>query len=108
MGVKGLLKELPGGSMDESFHGFLNLDILRNKCLPADIDTGTLVFVCALRHREAFNSGNYTPSAREFQRQMIHSSAMKYGMYQQSRAKRDVKYDMYHHSSATKYSMYQQ
>ena len=74
MGVKGLLNELPvpgGLSMEEPFHGFSNLDILRNKCRPADIDTGTLVFVRILRHREAFNSGNYTPSARECQRQIM-------------------------------------
>ena len=72
MGVKGLLPELPGGSMKDNGHcGFSGLDILRNKTRPADIDTGTLVFVCALRHKEAFNNGDYTPAARKFQRQLI-------------------------------------
>ena len=61
MGVKGLLRELPGGDVKACTRvGFSTLDILRSR--PADIDTGTLIFVCALRHKEVFNEGGY-PSA---------------------------------------------
>ena len=67
MGVKGLPKELPGWDMEACTQvGFSNLEI-RRSCL-VDIDTGTLVFVCALRHKEAYNAGDYVPAAREFQR----------------------------------------
>ena len=72
MGVKGLLKELPGGDVGQCQRtGFANLAALHNRFRPADIDTGTLIFVCALRHKEAFNAGDYVPAAREFQRQII-------------------------------------
>ena len=55
MGVKGLLKELPGGDMEDQRVGFSTLDILRGPARrPADIDTGTLVFVC---HKEAHAEG---------------------------------------------------
>jgi hypothetical protein len=39
--------------------GFSTLDILRSR--PADIGTGTLIFVCALRHKEAYDAGDYVP-----------------------------------------------
>ena len=53
MGVTGLLKELPGGNATTSTRfGFANLAILRT--FPASIDTGTLLFVCAIRHKDAF------------------------------------------------------
>lgn len=69
MGVKGLLKELPGGDVGQCQRtGFANLAALHNRFRPADIDTGTLIFVCALRHKEAYNAGDYVPAAREFQR----------------------------------------
>ena len=50
MGVKGLLKELPGGNAKECQRvGFSKLEVLiGKKRRPADIDTGTLIFVCAL------------------------------------------------------------
>ena len=67
MGVKGLLRELPGGDMKDQRVGFHTLDVLRGEARhPVDIDTGTLIFVCALRHKVAYNSGNYVPAARDF------------------------------------------
>jgi hypothetical protein len=49
MDIKGLLKDLPGGNMEDRCVGFSTLDIL---CGPArrtvDTNTGTLVLVCAL------------------------------------------------------------
>ena len=63
MGVKGLPKELPGGNVNACTRvGFLNLETLRSRLV--DIDTGTLVFVCALRHTEAFNTGLAWPLER--------------------------------------------
>ena len=51
MGAKGLLKELDGGDMEDQRIGFSTLDIIRGPAQrPADINTGTLVFVC---HKEA-------------------------------------------------------
>ena len=56
MGVKGLLKELPGRNMEDQRVGFLTLDVLCGLAQrPADIDTCTLVFACAIRHKEVFN-----------------------------------------------------
>ena len=70
MGVKWLLKELPVGDVKACTRvGFLGLEILRG-CL-VDIDTCPLVFVCTLRHKEAFNAVNYVPAAGEFQCQII-------------------------------------
>ena len=47
--------------------GFGTLDTLRgDQRHPVDIDAGTLIFVCAIRHKEAYNSGDYTPAARNF------------------------------------------
>ena len=72
MGISGLLKELPGGDMKAQRSGFGTLDALRgDQRHPVDIDAGTLIFVCAIRHKEAYNSGDYTPAARDFQRQLI-------------------------------------
>ena len=67
MDIADLLKELPGGNVKTSTrYGFANLEILRS--FPASIDTGTLLFVWALRHKEAYNAGRYLPALREFQR----------------------------------------
>ena len=67
MGVKGLLKELSGGDTKACTRvGFSSLEILRSRLV--DIITGTLVFVCALRHKEAHNRGRYLPACRKFQR----------------------------------------
>jgi hypothetical protein len=56
--VKGLLNELPGGNMEDQHVEFSTLDVLRGKARrPVDIKTGTLVFVYALRHKEACNAG---------------------------------------------------
>ena len=45
------------------------LGLLRGR--PVDIDTGTLIYVCALRHKDVYNAGDYLPAAAEFQRQII-------------------------------------
>ena len=71
MGVDDLLGPLPGGKMEETQYGFSRLMILRNGSRRVEIDTGTLVFICALRHKEAFNASNYLPSAQEFHRQIL-------------------------------------
>ena len=66
MGVKGLLKKLPGSKMEDQRVGFSTLDIL---CRPArrlaDSDTITLVFIYVLRHKEAYNAGRYFSSLRQ-------------------------------------------
>ena len=41
--------------------GFFMLEIL-GSC-PADIDTATLIFACALRHKQMYNEGGYPPMA---------------------------------------------
>ena len=70
MGITDLLKEIPGGNAKTSTrYGFVDLGILRS--FPASIDTGTLLFVCVFRHKDAFVAGDYEPPAREFQRQVI-------------------------------------
>ena len=70
MGITDLLKELPSENAKTSTcYGLSGLTILRN--FPASIDTGTLLFVCALRHKNTFVVGNYAPTAQEFQRQVI-------------------------------------
>lgn len=58
MGVKGLLKELPGGDVEQCKQtGFTNIAALNNRFRPADIDTGTLIFVCALQHKGGTTGG---------------------------------------------------
>ena len=65
MGITDLLKELPGGNAKTSTrYGFANLAILRR--FLASIDTGMLVFVCDLRHKEAYNTWDYVHAAREY------------------------------------------
>ena len=65
MGVKGLLKELPCGDMEDQRFGFLTLHVLHGPTRkPADIDTGTLVFVYTLRHKEVYNKGYCVPASR--------------------------------------------
>ena len=67
MVITDLLKELPCGNAKISTrYGFANLAILRS--FPASINTGTLVFVCALRHKEAYNAWDYIHAAREYDR----------------------------------------
>ena len=66
MGVTDLFRELPGGNTKtDTRFGFSKLPVLGS--FPASIDTGGLVFLCAHRHKEAYNSGDYLPAAREFQ-----------------------------------------
>jgi len=71
MGIAGLLKELPGGPMSEALAGFSQLTELQDKNNPADFDAGTLKFICALRHKAPYLTGNYLPAVSEFQRQLI-------------------------------------
>jgi len=72
MGIKGLLKELPGGRMQEQRVGFdtlaASLGVAR---VDARIDAGSVLFICALRHKEPFDNGDYGPAAREFVRQLL-------------------------------------
>ena len=68
MGIHNLLKELPDGSVtDDTVYGFDKIDY--NKHI--DIDAGGLVFVSAIRHKAAFNAGEYKRSIEDFQRQLV-------------------------------------
>lgn len=72
MGIHGLLAELPGGKTSETKRDFSKLTMLsgqKRKCV--DIDTGTLLFICALRHKVPYLAGDYLPAACEFLRQTI-------------------------------------
>ena len=65
MGVKEVRKELPGGDVNVcTCVGFSKLEIPRSRSV--DIDTDTLVFLCALRHKDVFNAGNCVPTDGEF------------------------------------------
>ena len=67
MGVKGLLQELIGRDVKVGTRvGFSTLEILLS--CPADINTGTLTFVCALRHKGTTTQGLPT-RPRDFQHQ---------------------------------------
>jgi len=58
--------------MTEQSVGFAELNKWLHKSkTPIDIDTGTLLFVCAYRHRHAYNAGDYLPSVLAFHRQLI-------------------------------------
>ena len=55
MSVKGFLKKLFDGNMEDQRAGFSTLENFHGPAQrPADIDTGTLVFVC---HKEAHGEG---------------------------------------------------
>eukprot|EP00978_Attheya_sp_CCMP212_P042561 scaffold261597_cov55-Attheya_sp.AAC.1 len=69
MGIKDLLPNLPGG--DIKLKGFASISSLKDKAVPVDFDTGSLVYVCALRNRTTFKSGDYLPAVREFQKQLM-------------------------------------
>ena len=51
--------------------GFDHLEQLKDGANIADIDTGTLIYTCALINKETYMTGNYTAAVREFQRQII-------------------------------------
>ena len=54
MGLEGLGRDLVRGDGEDQRVGVLTLDVLCGQVpWPADIDTGNLVFVCALWHKEA-------------------------------------------------------
>jgi hypothetical protein len=60
--VKGLLKELPDGDVEDQRVRFLSLDILLCPTQrPAGINISPLVFVCTLWHKEAYNARGVTP-----------------------------------------------
>ena len=66
------MKELPGGDPStDTRKGFSTIDFLADGKVQADLDAGTLVFVCALRHRQEYEAGVYLPATREFLRMMI-------------------------------------
>jgi hypothetical protein len=70
MGIKGLLSELPGGKMDDLYRGFADLsDLMKGERV--DIDAGTLLYVCAWRHKQVYADGNYLPSVAAFQAQLV-------------------------------------
>ena len=70
MSINCLLQDLPGGeSKTSACVRFEKLDLLRSR--PPDIDTGTLICVSALQHKDAYNVSKYLPAAGEFQRQVI-------------------------------------
>eukprot|EP00978_Attheya_sp_CCMP212_P014373 scaffold36531_cov52-Attheya_sp.AAC.1 len=69
MGIKNLLKNLPGGDIKLKVFG--SIRSLKDKAVPVDFDTGSLVYVCALRHPIAFEAGDYVPAVRKFHKQLI-------------------------------------
>ena len=56
--------------MEDQQTGFAGLEDLRNKKNGASIDTGTLIFVCALNHKSSCIAGDYRPAVAEFQRRV--------------------------------------
>ena len=71
MGIPGLLKELPGGTMADSCFSFSKLIELQDTKDPIDIDSSTLVFLCALKYKDTYKAGNYIPAVPKFHRQII-------------------------------------
>ena len=67
MGIQGLLAELPCWSET----GFERLEELKDGNEKGEIDTGILIYVCALMHREAYNAGDCIPAVREFQHLLV-------------------------------------
>jgi hypothetical protein len=58
--------------MTEQSFGFAELmEWLHKSKRPIDIDTCTLLFLCAYRHRHAFNAVHYLPSVRALQESCI-------------------------------------
>ena len=70
MGINKLLPEFPGGPMTSAKAGFDLLNPLLQGDETTDVDMGTLVYVCALKHKNTYNGGNYTPALREFHRRL--------------------------------------
>ncbi|KAL7453440.1 hypothetical protein ACHAWC_006850 [Mediolabrus comicus] len=72
MGINSVLKELPGGRMADQLTGFDKLTKwLKKKGLSIDLDTGTLLYCCANRHKIPYAAGDYVPAVRAFQRMLI-------------------------------------
>ena len=66
MGINDLFKELPGGDIKTSVRvGFDKIALLLERLV--DIDNGTLIYTCALRHHNAYNAVDYLPAAPKFQ-----------------------------------------
>ena len=59
MGINKLLPEFPGGPMTSAKAGFDLLNPLLQGDETTDVDMGTLVYVCALKHKNTYNGGNY-------------------------------------------------
>ena len=57
--------------MSDTRTGFSKLSMLQDKKTPADLDTGTLIFVCTLRNKHAYQMGDYRPVVQELQRKII-------------------------------------
>ena len=73
MGIKKLLKELPGGKMSEQRDGFDTLaDAFGVALFDARVDAGSVLHVCAVRHLVPFNHGDYAPAAREFKKLLMY------------------------------------
>ena len=75
MGINVILNELPGGNIKIlALVGFDKLGLLCGR--PVDIDTGTLIYICVLRHKGAHNVGDNLHTASEFKRQTICSNLL--------------------------------
>ena len=58
MGIKGLLQELHRGDVKAYTRiGFSKQEIFGSR--PANTDTGTLISVCVLRHKQVYNEGGH-------------------------------------------------
>ena len=66
MGISGSLTALPGGTMANSRFSFSKLTELQDTQDPIDIDSGTLVFLCALKYKDTYNACNYIPVFENF------------------------------------------
>ena len=77
MRISGLLKELPGDTMADSRFSFSKLTGLQDTKDLIDIDSSTLVFLCAPKYKDAYNAGNYIPAVREFYHQIIVLNLMR-------------------------------
>lgn len=72
MGIKNLLRHLPGGRADDQRKKFSTLTSLSNRKTPVDIDCGSLIYSCVLHNTDAYLDGNLLPAAKEFYRRAIY------------------------------------
>eukprot|EP00978_Attheya_sp_CCMP212_P027788 scaffold93977_cov62-Attheya_sp.AAC.3 len=71
MGIKDLLPKLPVSGGDIALKPFASISSLRDKVIPVDFDTGSLVYVCVIRHKVVFKDGDYLPAVSEFHKVII-------------------------------------